>query len=78
MYNKGLEIFNKKKKKEKRQNSSENYKRDNVSSVLSKVPAQKCFSKHFFRWFAPNGLRNIVPKETSNNAGVKSPKISSK
>ena len=77
MYNKVLEIFNKK-VKEKWQNSSENYKRDNVSLVLSKVPAQKCFSKHFFRWFVSNGFRNIVPKETSNNAGAKSLKISSK
>ena len=77
MYNKGLEIF-KKNVKEKWQNTSENYKRDNVSLVLSKIPAQKCFSKHFFRWFVSNGLRNIVPKETSNNAGAKSPKISSK
>ena len=47
MYNKGLEIFDRK-VKEKWQNSSENYKRDNVSLVLSRVPAQKCFSKHFF------------------------------
>ena len=77
MYNKGLEIFNKK-VKEKWQNSSENYKRDNVSLVLSRVPAQKCLSKYFFRWFVSNGLRNIVPKETSNNAGAKSPKISLK
>ena len=38
MYNKGLEIINKK-VKEKWQNSSESYKRDNVSLVLSKVPA---------------------------------------
>ena len=77
MYNKGLEIFDRK-VKEKWQNSSENYKRDNFSLVLSRVPAQKCFSKHFFRWFVSNGLRNIVPKETSNNAGAKSPKISLK
>ena len=47
MYNKGLEIFDRK-VKEKWQNSSENYKRDNFSLVLSRVPAQKCFSKHFF------------------------------
>ena len=53
-------------------------KRDNVSLVLSKVPAQKCFSKHLSRWFVSNGLQNIVPKETSNNAGAKSPKISLK
>ena len=38
MYNKGLKIINKK-VKEKWQNSSESYKRDNVSLVLSKVPA---------------------------------------
>ena len=45
------------------------------SLALSKVPEQKCFSKQFFRWFVSNGLRNIIPKETSDNAGAKSPKI---
>ena len=77
MYNKGLEIINKK-VKEKWQNSSESYKRDIDSLVLSQVAAKKCFSKHFFIWFVSNGLRNIVPKETSNGAGAKSSKISSK
>jgi len=38
MYNKGLEIINKK-VKEKWQNRPESYKRDNISLVLSKVPA---------------------------------------
>ena len=46
---------------------------------LSKVPAQiKCFSKYFFTWFVPDELRDIIPKETSKNAGAKSLKISSK
>jgi len=48
------------------------------SLVLSKVPAYQCFAKHFFGWFVSNGLRNIIPKETSNNVGAKSPKINSK
>ena len=51
-------------------NSSVNYGKDDISLVLSKVPAQKCFSKNFFRWFLPDELRDIIPKETSNNAGA--------
>ena len=52
-----------------------NYEKDNVSLVLSKVPVGKCFSKYSFRWFVPDVLRYIIPKETSNNGGAKSPKI---
>ena len=36
MYNKGLEIFDRK-VKEKWQNSSENYKRDNVLEIIIKM-----------------------------------------
>ena len=61
-----------------KETTSVNYEMDNVSLVLSKVPAGKRFSKYFFRWFVPDVLRFIIPKETSNNAGAKSPKISSK
>ena len=39
---------------------------------------QKCFSKYIFRWFVPNEMQDIIPKETSNNAGAKSPKVGSK
>ena len=64
-------------KKEKvKENISVNYEEDNVSLVLSKVPAQKCFFKYIFQWFVPDELWYIIPKETSNNAGTKSPKIS--
>ena len=63
--------------KEKWQNSSVSYKRDKVSLAWGKVAGQKCFSEHFSRWFVPDELRIIIPKETSNNAGAKSPKISS-
>ena len=37
-----------KKKKKVKENISVNYEEDNVSLVLSKVPAQKCFFKYFF------------------------------
>ena len=29
----------------------------------------------FFRWFVSNGLWNVIPKETSNSAEAKSPKL---
>lgn len=50
---------------------------DNVSLVLSNVhvPAQKYFSKYFFRCIVPDKLQDIIPRETSNNARAKSPKI---
>ena len=35
------------------------------------------FGTFFFNGLSPYELWNIVPKETSNNAGTKSPKISS-
>ena len=65
-----------KKKKKVKENISVNYEEDHVSLVLSKVPAQKCFFKYFFRWFVPDELWYVIPKETSNNAATKSPKIS--
>ena len=52
-----------------KENSSVNNKKDNVSLVLSKVPAKKVLSNIFLdQWFVPGKLRNIIPKETSNNA----------
>ena len=64
--------------KKVKENISVNYEKNIVSLVLSNVPVQKCFSRYFFRWFVPDELRDIIPKETSNNAGAKSTKISSK
>ena len=52
-----------KKKKKVKENISVNYEEDNVSLVLSKVPAQKCFFKYFFRWFVPDELWYIIPKK---------------
>ena len=62
-----------------KENGSVNNEKDNVSLVRSKVPSQKCFSEHFFWWFVPDKLRDIIPKETFNDdARPKSPKIRSK
>ena len=54
--------------KKVKENRSVNYEKYNVSLVLSNVPAQKCFSRYFFRWFVADELQDIIPKETSNNA----------
>ena len=60
--------------KKVKENSSVNNEKD-VQLELIKVRAQKCFSKYFFRWFVPDKLWDIIPKETSNNAVANSSKI---
>ena len=43
-----------------KENSLVNNEKDHVLLVLSKVPVQKCFSKHFFRWSVSDKLWDII------------------
>ena len=45
------------------ENTSVNYEKDNVSLVLSKIPAQKCFSTYFSKWFVPDEIRILFQKK---------------